>query len=56
VEVTSPFVLEAKYHSAADRDVPWWWKETRWDLREREERSLSNGGFPRSKPSTTERA
>jgi len=40
VEVTTPFVLESEYPSAADQDVPWWWKESRHDLREREEKIL----------------
>ena len=38
IEVTTPFVLESAYPSAATQDVPWWWKENRCDLREREER------------------
>ena len=40
VEITTPFVLESEYPKAADQDVPWWWKENRRDLREREEQIL----------------
>ena len=40
VEVTTPFVLESEYPKAADQDVPWWWKGSRRDLREREEKIL----------------
>ena len=40
VEVTTPFVLESEYPKAADQDVPWWWKESRRVLREREEKIL----------------
>lgn len=40
VEVTTPFVLESEYPSAADQEIPWWWKENRCDLREREEKIL----------------
>jgi hypothetical protein len=40
VEVTTLFVLESDYPKAADQDVPWWWKETRCDLRERAEKIL----------------
>jgi len=40
VETTTPFVLESAYPGAADQDVPWWWKENRCDLREREEKIL----------------
>ena len=40
VGVSTPFVLESEYPSAADQDVPWWWKESRRDLREREEKIL----------------
>ncbi len=36
----TPFVLESENPSAADQDVPWWWKESRRDLREREEKIL----------------
>ena len=40
VEVTTPFVLESEYPTAADQDVPWWWQESRRDLRERAEKIL----------------
>lgn len=40
VEVMTPFVLESEYPSAADQDVPWWWEESRCDLRERKEKIL----------------
>lgn len=43
VEVTTPFVLESEYPSAADLDVPWWWKESRQEIREREEKILEQG-------------
>ena len=36
VDGTTPFVLESEYPNAHDQDVPWWWKESRLDLRERE--------------------
>ena len=32
--------LRWEYPKAADQDVPWWWKESRRDLREREEKIL----------------
>lgn len=40
VEVTTPFVLETEYPEAANQDVPWWWQETRRNLRERAEKFL----------------
>ncbi|MDL0132047.1 hypothetical protein PNP59_14155 [Halobacterium salinarum] len=40
LEVMTPFVLESEYPNAHDQDVPWWWKEDRHDLREREENIL----------------
>lgn len=40
ITVMTPFVLESECPNAADQDVPWWWKEDRCDLREREERIL----------------
>jgi hypothetical protein len=40
LELVTPFVLESEYPNAHDQDVPWWWKEDRRDLREREERVL----------------
>jgi hypothetical protein len=40
LEVTTPFVLESEYPGAANQGVPWWWKEDRHDLREREEQIL----------------
>ncbi|MCF2166516.1 hypothetical protein KVP04_02165 [Halobacterium salinarum] len=40
LELVTPFVLESEYPKAADQDVPWWWKESRRDLREREEKIL----------------
>ncbi|MFC7200768.1 hypothetical protein [Halospeciosus flavus] len=40
LELMTPFVLESEYPKATDQDVPWWWKENRHDLREREERVL----------------
>ena len=36
----TPFVLESAYPKAADQDIPWWWMESRRDLREREEKIL----------------
>ncbi len=41
VEVTTPFVLESEYPRAADQDVPWWWTESRRDLRERKGKILA---------------
>jgi hypothetical protein len=38
LELVTPFVLESEYPNAHDQDVPWWWKEDRRDLREREEK------------------
>lgn len=38
LELLTPFVLESAYPNANDQSVPWWWTETRDDLREREER------------------
>nr|WP_235010836.1 hypothetical protein [Halobellus limi] len=32
--------MESEYLNAHDQDVPWWWKEDRRDLREREEKVL----------------
>lgn len=40
LEVTTPFVLESEYPKAADQDIPWWWTESRSDLRERAEKIL----------------
>lgn len=40
LELVTPFVLESEYPNAHDLDVPWWWKEDRRDLREREEKVL----------------
>jgi len=40
LELVTPFVLESEYPNAHDQDVPWWWKEDRRDLREREEKVL----------------
>jgi len=40
LELVTPFVLESEYPNAHDQDVPWWWKEDRCDLREREEKVL----------------
>ena len=38
IEVVTPFVLESEYPNAANQKVPWWWKERREELREREEK------------------
>jgi hypothetical protein len=40
LELVTPFVLESEYPNAHNQDVPWWWKEDRRDLREREEKVL----------------
>jgi hypothetical protein len=40
LELVTPFVLESEYPKAADQDVPWWWAESRRDLRERAEKIL----------------
>jgi len=40
LELVTPFVLKSEYPNAHDQDVPWWWKEDRRDLREREEKVL----------------
>ena len=38
--LVTPFVLESVYPNAHDQDVPWWWIESRANLREREEKIL----------------
>jgi len=38
LELVTPFVLESEYPGANDVTVPWWWAETRDDLRPREEK------------------
>ena len=40
IEVVTPFVLESDYPDASDQSVPWWWQESRADLRERQEKIL----------------
>lgn len=40
LELVTPFVLESEYPDTNDQDIPWWWKEDRGDLREREEKVL----------------
>jgi hypothetical protein len=40
LELVTPFVLESEYPNAHDQNVPWWWKEDRRNLREREEKVL----------------
>ena len=40
LELVTPFVLESEYPNGHNQDVPWWWKEDRRDLREREEKLL----------------
>lgn len=40
IEVMTPFVLESEYPEANNCSVPWWWAETRDDLRLREEKIL----------------
>ena len=40
VEFITPFVLESEYPGANDATVPWWWAESRDDLRLREEKIL----------------
>ena len=37
LQLVTPFVLESESTTADDRDVPWWWREQRQDLRDREE-------------------
>lgn len=43
IELVTPFVLESTYPGTPDRDVPWWWAESRDALRLREEKILENG-------------
>lgn len=43
LELLTPYVLESEYPDADDLPVPWWWAETRDDLREREEKVLEQG-------------
>lgn len=38
LELVTPFVLETEYPAADDQRVPWWWAESRTELREREEK------------------
>jgi hypothetical protein len=38
LELITPFVLETTYPGADDMSVPWWWAESRPELRERAER------------------
>lgn len=40
LELTTPFVLESEYPDADNQPVPWWWNESRDNLREREEKIL----------------
>jgi hypothetical protein len=40
IELVTPFVLESEYPTADDQPIPWWWKESRADLRERQEKIL----------------
>ena len=40
IELVTPFVLESEYPEANDRPVPWWWTESREDLRLRQEKIL----------------
>jgi hypothetical protein len=40
INLVTPFVLESEYPDTDDQEVPWWWKEDRCSLREREERVL----------------
>ncbi|MFC6765363.1 hypothetical protein [Natrinema soli] len=43
LELVTPVVLESAYPNAHDQDDPWWWREDRVDLREREEQFLAQG-------------
>jgi hypothetical protein len=40
IELVTPFVLKSEYPETDDRPVPWWWVESREDLRLREEKVL----------------
>jgi hypothetical protein len=40
IEVMTPFVLESEYPEAGNQPVPWWWAESRDDLRFRDEKIL----------------
>ena len=40
LKLVTPFVLESEYPNANNQAIPWWWKEDRHDLREREEKIL----------------
>lgn len=40
LELTTPFVLESEYPDADNQPVPWWWNESRDNLRKREEKIL----------------
>lgn len=43
IELLTPFVLESEYPAANDKSVPWWWAESRGDIREREEKIIEQG-------------
>jgi hypothetical protein len=38
IRLVTPFVLESDYPATTDQSVPWWWAETRDDLRVRQEK------------------
>jgi len=40
IELLTPFVLESEYPEANDCTIPWWWAESRDELRLREEKIL----------------
>jgi hypothetical protein len=40
VELVTPFVVESEYPDADDRSIPWWWAESRDNLRLREEKLI----------------
>jgi hypothetical protein len=41
VKLITPFVLTSEYPNTHDQPVPWWWAESRDDLRFRQEKILS---------------
>ena len=40
VELITPFVLASEYPNTNDQSVPWWWAESRHDIRFRQEKIL----------------
>jgi len=54
IELVTPFVLQSAYPDTTT--VPWWWAETRDELRTRTEKSSTSARCINSKRSTTANA